>query len=68
MLPIVKVFFLGEGGYGVSMLESLRRQLRDVCISAAVDGKPTVLVIGSSVDIGRQEWEDIYKLMIGGTC
>lgn len=48
--------------------ESLRQQLRDICISAAVDGQPTVLVVSSSVNIRRQDWEDVYKLMNEGTA
>lgn len=46
--------------------ESLRQQFRDICISAAVDGHPTVLIISSSTDLGRQQWEDVYKLMNEG--
>lgn len=61
----LQLFYLKESG--PSNKESLRQQLRDICISAAVDGQPTVLVISSSVDIKRQDWEDVYKLMNEGT-
>ena len=57
-----QLFYLRESGhYG-----SVRQQLREICISAAVDGKPTVLVITNSIDIRSQDWEDIYKLMNEG--
>ena len=44
----------------------LREQLRDVCMSAAIDGRLTVLMVNSSIDIRRQDWEDIYKIMNRG--
>ena len=65
---ILQLFYLKDSRRGLSNNESLRQQLRDICISAAVDGKPTVLVITSSIDIRRQDWEDIYKLMNEGTA
>ena len=67
LISLLKLFYLNERRSGLSISESLRQQLRDVCMSAAVDGKHTVLVISSSIDIGRQDWEDIYKLMNEGT-
>lgn len=62
---IFQLFHLKESGLSN---ESLRQQFRDICISAAVDGQPTVLVISSSIDIRRQEWEDVYKLMNEGAA
>ena len=62
-LILFQLFCLTESGVNT---ESLRQQFRDICISAAVDGQPTVLVIGSSINISTQDWEDVYKLMNEG--
>lgn len=60
-----QLFYLKESGVNT---ESLRQQFRDICISAAVDGQPTVLVVSSSINISTQDWEDVYKLMNEGTA
>lgn len=65
---VQKLYFLKECGCGLSSSDSLRQQLRSICISAAVDGNPTALVINTSVDIRRQDWENIYQLMNDGKC
>lgn len=60
---LFQLFYLKESGVNG---ESLRQQFRDICISAAVDSQPTVLVISSSINIRSQDWEHVYKLMNEG--
>ena len=62
----LQLFEAASGSDETLSMERLDAMLRDVCVSAAVDSQPTVLLATSTDTLGAQGWEKIRLIMETG--
>lgn len=63
----VQLFEMSSGLNERRVGEVLQATLKNVCVSAAMDSQPTVLLVNNTDKLGVQEWEKIRLLMENGT-
>ena len=66
MYACLQLFEVVSGSDETLTAERLDVVLRDVCVSAAVDSQPTVLLATSTDTLGTQGWEKIRLIMETG--